>query len=143
MPTQSSLSEQAQADAQLQQAEVRRAEAALVAANTNLAKPLSLQAALADAATLLAKTERELNNLPFALEAAKTREKLAAENVRRKEEAGDAIIGRLLREARADLANATNAVQELIAREPTLKAQLKSLQQKQAALAERVKTLDR
>jgi len=132
---------QAQADAQLQQAEVWRAEASLVADKTNLEKPLSLQAELADAETLLAKTEREINKLPFALEAAKTREELAAENVRRKEEAGDAIIGRLLREARAELANATSAVQELIAGEPMLKAQLKSLQQKHAALAGRLKLL--
>ena len=132
---------QARADDQLQQAEVRRAEAALVAAKTNLAKPLALQAGLADAETLLAKTERELVKLPFALEAAKTRQQLAAENVKRKEAAGDAIAGRLLREARAELANATNAVRELIAREPTLQAQLEPLLQKRIALAERLKLL--
>lgn len=132
---------QAQANHALQQAEVRRAEAAFVAAKTNLEKPLALQAELADAETLLAKTERELVNLPFALKSAKTREQLAAENVKRKEAAGDAIVGRLLREARAELADATNAVQEMTAREPTLQAQLKSLRQKRTALAERLKLL--
>ena len=132
---------QTQANHALQQAEVRRAEAALVAAKTNLEKPLALQAELADAETLLARTERELINLPFALKSAKTREQLAAENVKRKEAAGDAIVGRLLREARAELADATNAVEELTAREPTLQAQLKSLRQKRTALAERLKLL--
>ena len=132
---------QSQANHVLQQAEVRRAEAAFVAAKTNLEKPLALQAELADAETLLARTERELVNLPFALKSAKTREQLAAENVKRKEAAGDAIVGRLLREARAELADATNAVQELTAREPTLQAQLKSLRQKRTALAERLELL--
>jgi len=132
---------EARAQQTLQQAEVHRARAALTAAQTNLAKPLILQAALADAETLLAETQLELVNLPYAIEAAKTREQLAAENVRRKEQAGDAIIGRLLREARAELATATNAVQELVAREPSLKSQHLSLRQKRNALAERLKLL--
>lgn len=132
---------QAKAKQTLQQAEFRRAEAALVAARINLAKPLSLQALLADAETLLAETQLSLGNLPYALEAAKTKQELAAENVRRKELAGDAISGRILREAHAELATATNAVNELIAREPILKMQLKSLQQKRDVLAEKLQLL--
>ncbi|TWU22737.1 efflux RND transporter periplasmic adaptor subunit [Bythopirellula polymerisocia] len=133
----------AQAEAQhtLQQAEVRRAEAALAAAKTNIAKPFSLQVALADAETLLSKTELELSNLPYALEAAQTQQVLAAENVRRKENAGDAITGRILREARAELATASNTVNELVAREPLLRSQFKSLAQKRDALAENLKLL--
>jgi multidrug efflux pump subunit AcrA (membrane-fusion protein) len=125
----------------LQQAEVQRAEAALIAAKTNLAKPLSLQAAVADAETQLAKTQGELDNLPFAVEAAKTRQQLAAESVSRKEAAGDAVTGRILREAHAELATAINAVQELLSREPTLTTQLQSLQQKRNALAEGLELL--
>ena len=132
---------QARAKQTLQQAEVRRAEAALVAARINLAKPLSLQASLADAETLLAETQLLLGNLPYALEAAKTKQQLAAENVRRKELVGDAIAGRILREARAELAAAVNAVNELTARKPTLLMQLKSLQQKWDASAEKLKLL--
>lgn len=132
---------EAEAEHSLQQAEVQRAEAALVAAQTNLAKPLSLQAALADAETMLSKTELALGNLPYAIEAAKTRQQLAAENVRRKEQAGDAIIGRLLREARAELATATNAVSELSAREPMLQTQVRSLRDKRNALAEQLQLL--
>jgi HlyD family secretion protein len=129
---------EAKARHSLQEAEVHRAEAILTAARTNLAKPLSLQATLADADTLLSENELELRSLPFALEAAKTRRELAAENVRRKEAAGGAISGRLLREARAELATATNAVDELVSREPTLKAQHDSLQRKRDALAEKL-----
>ncbi len=132
---------EAKAKHKLQQAEVRRAEAAFAAAKVNLAKPVSLQAALADAGALLAETKLTLGNLPFALEAAKTKQSLAEENVRRKELAGDAVIGRVLREARGELANAINAVKELIAREPSLKMQLTSLEQKRDALAEKLKLL--
>jgi RND family efflux transporter MFP subunit len=132
---------QARAMHTLQEAEVGRAKAALVAARTNLAKPVSLQASLADAGALLAETQLAIGNLPYALQTAKTKQKLAAESVRRKELAGGAIAGRILREARAELATATNAVNELAAREPTLQRQLESLQQKRDALAEQLSLL--
>lgn len=132
---------EAQSQHQLQQAEVRRAEATLSAAKVNLAKPIGLQVAVAEAETLLAKTQLELGNLPYALEAAQTRRELAAENVRRKELAGDAITGRLLREARAEMATATNARKELTAREPLLQMQLESLVRKRDALSENLQLL--
>jgi len=125
----------------MQEAEVRRAEGNLIAAKTNLAMPVSQQAALADAEAMMSQVQRERDNLPFAVKAARTRQQLAAENVRRKEAAGDAITGRVLREAQAELATASNAVRELEAREPTLKAQLESLRQKKAALAQKLKLL--
>jgi len=132
---------QAKAKHTLQQAQVDRAEAALVAARINLSKPVSLQASLADAGALLAETDIALGNLPFTLEAAKTRKELAAENYRRKELAGDAITGKVLREARAELATATNAVQGLMARKPKLAMQLKALQQKWDATSQKLKLL--
>ena len=69
---------QAKARHALQQAEVRRAEAALTAAQTNLAKPVNLQVSLADAGALLAETQLVIGNLPYALEAAKTNLQLAS-----------------------------------------------------------------
>lgn len=131
----------AQAKHLLQEAEVRRAEAELTAARTNLAKPLTLEGALADAQTRLAETELALGNLPFALEAARTAEALATENLRRKELAGQAVTGRLVREARAEVANAANAVRELAAREPRLRKQLEALAQKRDTLAEKLRLL--
>jgi len=132
---------QAKAQHTLQRAEVDRAKAILAAAQVNLAKPVNLQAALADAGALLAKTQLAMGNLPYLLETAKTKQALAEENVRRKELAGDAIPGRILREARAQLATATNSVQELTVRRPTLLLQLKSLRQKWDALDEKLRLL--
>lgn len=125
----------------LQVAEVARAKAAIEAATTNLEQPVVLRAALADADALLAKTEQELNNLPFAIEGAKTQLVLAQENVKRKEQAGDAILGRILREARAELAAAENTVNELISREPTLERQRESLERKRDAIAAQLSLL--
>lgn len=131
----------AEARYQMQLGEQRRAEATLEGVRKNLEKPVVLQAALADSDALLAQTQRELDNLPYAIEAAKTRQTLADENVRRKQLAGDAITGRVLREARAELATANNAVETLIATRPTLEAQLESLQRKRSALAEQLSLL--
>ncbi len=132
---------QAKAQHTLQQAEVDRAKATLAAAEVNLAKPVNLQASLADAGAMLAKTQLAIGNLPYLLEAARTKEALAKENARRKELAGEAIPGRILREARAELATATNSVKELDVRKPTLLVQLKSLQQKWDALDEKLRLL--
>lgn len=125
----------------MQAAEVSRAEAALEAARTNFASPVNLQAELADSEAKLSAVHRELNNLPFAIKTAKTREQLAAENVRRKQAAGDAITGRVLREAQAELATAANALEALIAREPTLVRQHDSLIQRRDALAKKLRLL--
>lgn len=119
----------------LQVGELRRAEAALAAARTHLEQPVVLQATLADADAAIAATERELSNLPYSIEAARTRLELAKDNVRRKEQAGDAIMGRLIREARAELATAENAVNVLVASRPTLESQADSLRRKREALA--------
>jgi len=132
---------EAKAAFELQEAEVARAEATLAAATTNLAQPTELQAALADAAAKLNETEIALSNLPFAIETAKSRLQLARENVRRKELAGEAISGRVLREARSELAAAENVVAELIAREPKLKAQAQSLADKRDALKRQLSLL--
>lgn len=125
----------------LQLAELDRARAKLTAAETNLAQPVALQAKLAESDAQLAETARELNNLPYAIQAARTQLELAEVNVRRKEQAGDAISGRLLREARAQLETAANAVKELASREPTLRAQRESLQRKRDAVASQLELL--
>lgn len=132
---------EAEARHKLQLAEVRRAEAALVAAKTNLSQPVTLQAEHAEAEAKVAEIQRELEALPFTLEAARTRQELAAENVRRKEQAGGAVSGRVLREARAELAGAVTAVEQLSASRQTLAAQLESLSNRRDALAARLRLL--
>jgi HlyD family secretion protein len=126
---------QAQASFRLAEADVHTAETALAAANNVLAHPNELRAALADSESLLEETKLTLGNLPYAIDAARNRRKLAADNVDRKEQAGAAIAGRVLREARAELLAAENGQAELEARLPTLEAQVAALQRKRAALS--------
>jgi RND family efflux transporter MFP subunit len=132
---------QAQANLRLATAEVKSAEAQLTAAQIALANPNELRAALADAESLLAETKLTLGNLPYAIQAATTRCQLATENVDRKEQAGDAVAGRLLREARAELAAAQSALAELQSRAPTLELQVAALERKRAALGEQLQLM--
>ncbi|QDV78314.1 efflux RND transporter periplasmic adaptor subunit [Botrimarina mediterranea] len=125
----------------LQEAEVSRAEATLAAARTNFARPTESQATLAEAGARLHETEVAISNLPYAIETARSRLQLATENERRKELAGQAISGRVLREARAELAAAKNTLAELVAREPKLEAQARSLREKRDALGEQLRLL--
>jgi multidrug efflux pump subunit AcrA (membrane-fusion protein) len=133
--------QQAEAHMRLCEADVQNAEAAVIAARIALEKPNALKVALADAKSLLAETQLTLGNLPYTIEAAKTRRQLAAENVARKEQAGDAIAGRLLREARSELALAESGLAELQSRGPTLQSQLAALQSKCAALSEQLQLM--
>ena len=125
---------EAQAALQLREAELKRAEATLVAAQANLQQPTELQAALAEAEARLANTRLTLSNLPFQLEAARSRRQFAAEALARKEQVGEAVSGKVVREACAELAAATSAMNELEAREPTLQAELAALTRKHDAL---------
>ena len=130
--------QQAEANLQLANAEVNNAEAGLTAARVALEKPNDLRAALADAESLLAETELTLGNLPYAIESATARAQLAKDSVDRKERAGQAVAGGILREARAELAAAQSALAELQARGPTLTLQVQALERKRAALHEQL-----
>ncbi len=132
---------QAQASLRLTEADVRSAETALAAAKTALENPNELKAALADAESLLEETKLSLGNLPYAIDAARNRRQLAVENVDRKEQAGAAIAGRVLREARSELSAMENAVAELEARLPTLEAQVAALERKRAALGQQLELM--
>ena len=126
--------QQAEANLRLCEAEVQSAVAALTAARTSLENPNELQAALAEAESRLAETNLILGNLPYTIDVAETHRQLAAENVARKEQAGQAIAGRVLREARGELAAADSALAELQSRGPTLVLQVEALTRKRAAL---------
>ena len=132
---------EAQSTLQLREAELKRAEATLVAAQANLEEPSQIQADHADAEAKLANTRLTLNNLPFQLEAARSRQKFAAESLERKEQVGEAVSGKIVREARAELAAATAALNELEAREPTLRAELAALVRKDTALHKRLELM--
>ena len=133
--------QQAQAQLRLSSADVQNAEANVIAARTALESPNELKAALADAQSMLAETNLTLGNLPFMIEAAKNRRQLAAENFDRKQRAGDAIAGRMLREAKSELAAAESALAELESRGPTLQLQATALENKRAALSNQLELL--
>jgi HlyD family secretion protein len=133
--------QQAEANKRLCAADVQNAEATLTAARIALEKPNELKAALADAESSLGEIKLTLGNLPYTIEAAQTRRHLAADNVARKEQAGEAVAERFLREARAELASAESALGELKSRGPTLQAQLVSLENKRAALCDQLQQM--
>ncbi len=133
--------QQAEASLRLAEAELQSTEGNLLAARTTLENPNELRAALADSESLLSETNLLVGNLPYAIEAAATRRKLAADNVDRKESAGNAIAGRILREAQAELSSAESALAELESRKPTLELQLAALQRKQAALSKQLEQM--
>lgn len=132
---------EAEADQKLQEAEVRRAEATLIAAKVNLAQPVQLQAELANADAELRAAQTELHRLPFEAQTARTQRDLAEGNNSSRQQASGAIAGRLLRESAAALASAENTLAELVAREPQLRHQIASLQQRRDALDARLRLM--
>ena len=133
--------QQAEANLRLRAAEVQNVEATVTSTRIALEKPNELRAALADAESLLSETKLTIGNLPYTIQAAKTRRQLAADNVERKEQAGEAVAQRFVREAHAELASADSALAELESRAPTLKSQLASLESKRAALSEQLQLM--
>jgi HlyD family secretion protein len=133
--------QQAEAALRLAAAEVQNVEATLAAARTALANPNELQAALADADSMLAEVRLTLGNLPHMIEAARNRRQLAADSLARKQSAADAIAGRLIREAEGELAAAETALAELESRGPTLVIQEEALERKRTALAEQLQLM--
>lgn len=133
--------QQAEATQRLRGAEVQNVEATLAAARTALEKPNELKATLADSESTLAEIRLTLGNLPFLIEAAKNRRQLAMDNLKRKQSVGDAVAGRVIREAQSELAAAESALAELGSRGPTLEIQSTALEHKRAALAEQLELM--
>lgn len=133
--------QQNEANLQLAEADVASARATLSAAQTSLSNPNELQAALADAESLLADTTLTLGNLPHLIDAVRNRQALAADVLNRKRQAGDAIPGRAVREAEAELIAAESALAELESRGPTLQAQAEALERKRVALADQLRLM--
>jgi HlyD family secretion protein len=130
----------AEAEKRYCDAECAAAHAVLHAARINLAQPVHLQATLAEAEAMLAKTETELASLPFLLRAAEARRKLAQlewDNRQRAANTG-AVPETTLRQAESDLEAAKASAEELKAREPRLKNEAAALSRKSDALRKRL-----
>jgi HlyD family secretion protein len=130
----------AEADVRLRKAEAAGAKAALQAARTNMENPVHLEASLAEADAILAQKETELSNLPFQRKTAEGRLELARtmhENLSKTFTAGALSAHRWL-EAENELKASTALAEELKAREPCVKREVKALTAKKDALHKRL-----
>lgn len=129
---------QAQAELQLREAELASAQAELTAAQAKHQQPVHLQAALAEAESLLAKAEGELAAQPFEIQAAKARELAARQQLESKQAAGSAVAGRQLQQAQGELDMAIAQHAQLRSRGELLKQEIAALQRKRTALAKQL-----
>ena len=119
-----------QADLDLREAEREEASSSLKAAQTRFEQPVHLEAALGEAEALLAKTETELKNLPFAVRRAEADELAARSDYEGKLAAKGVVKGIDIDIAHSTLASATALVEEL-------RDRLGSLERERAALIQR------
>jgi HlyD family secretion protein len=132
--------EQAQALLELRESEVREAQAALAAAQTNFDIPAHLELPVAQAQAALAAIETELSNLPHELERTRARLELArfAWETSQRLSSGQAITLLQIEEDRAEFDAAKALVAELTRREPALQKQQTALRRQVDAAAKRL-----
>ncbi|QDV25438.1 efflux RND transporter periplasmic adaptor subunit [Aureliella helgolandensis] len=126
--------EQAQVRLAIQKAELKRAEAARNAAQIRLAQPVHLQVQLADAQSMLAKTQTELAKLPFQIEAATADARFLKESLDGKNAARSAIAAIVVKDSEREYAAADAVLRELKQRGPNLQQEADALQAKVDAL---------
>jgi HlyD family secretion protein len=126
--------DQANSELQVRDAELTSARGMLKAAIANFEQPVHLKVALAQVESTQAKLKREIVNIPFAVRGEQARLEFAKQDLEGKQAAGDAVAGRLVQRAATEVAQATAAVEELEAREGTIKEELAALDRQRAAL---------
>jgi RND family efflux transporter MFP subunit len=124
----------AESELQLREAERASAQVNLKAAQTRVAQPLQLQAALAEADATLARSETELANLPFQLRAAESRQKFAKVNLDGKTAVAQTVAGFAISQAQSDLDSATASAEELKGRQVRLEREVQALTCRRDAL---------
>lgn len=133
--------EQAQADLDLRTAELESAQAELRAARLRREQPVHLEAHVAEAHSLLAKTETERAGMPFLIQAAEARLEYTRQSLSGKQAAEPAISRRVLLEAQSDFDRAQAELQELQARKLGLERESDALRQRHGALARQLELL--
>ncbi len=118
----------------LRQAELESARATLTAAQQHFDQPLHLQAIHAEADASLATLTTEIKNLPFLIQAAEARQKLARQDLDGKILVAEAIAGRSIQKAQSEFDSATATLEELKQRGPSLQRQQEAWQRKVDAL---------
>jgi RND family efflux transporter MFP subunit len=130
-----------QADLDLREAEREEASSSLKAAQTRFEQPVHLEAALGEAEALLAKTETELKNLPFAVRRAEADELAARSDYEGKLAAKGVVKGIDIDIAHSTLASATALVEELRDRLASLERERTALVQRRDALQTQLELL--
>lgn len=132
---------EAETNHDLQHAELERAQADLKAAKLRVENPVHLEAALADAESVLASSQTSLSQLPFLVRSAEARVKYDQQNLEGKLAAKGAVAGRLIQEARSVLSKTEAELEELKQRSPRLKREVDANQRKVEALSAQLKLL--
>src|SRR6478752_716356 len=117
----------AEADLQINQAELAAVQAEVQAAHTKFDKPVHLQAALGEAEAALAAVNTELKNLPFETRRAEAQLEFAEKDFKGKQSAKGSISERAVNEAKSVLDSSRATVDELHERVETLAAQQTAL----------------
>ncbi len=129
------------ADQQLREAEYQHAKAALVAAKTRMAKPVHLEAPLANADAALATLKTELANLPFQLKRAEAQLEFAEREYQRHVRASDSVSQREVEDAKTQVATLRALANELKLRESSLLSELKAVTNQRDAIKEQLDLL--
>lgn len=127
--------EQAAADLNLAESAVSQAQAELSAAKQLYENPLTMQAALAEAESLLAEAESEYAALPSRIDAAEAHLKFARQQLDGRRAARDAIAQRSVQESESQADAAAAELAGLQTRQETLPRQIKALQDRRESLA--------
>jgi len=135
------LVRQSKANLAFRQGEQARCEAELKAATIRVEQPVHLEVLLADAKGVLAKSRTELARLPYLLEAARSAEAFTRKSWEGKQTAQESLSNRSVQQAENDYVSANATLKELAVREPFLKNEVESLEQKVAAVQTQFKLL--
>ncbi len=133
--------DRAVANLNLEEAQLKEAEADLRAAVTRFSQPVHLQAGLNGADAELAQISTELKNLPFETRRAQAQLEFAKKDFQGKQTAAGAIAGREISEAKSAVEAAQATVEELQNRSNSLEKQQKALTERRDALETQLKLL--
>jgi RND family efflux transporter MFP subunit len=128
----------AEADLRLREAEVAGAKATLASARTNFDKPVSLEAAFAEADATLAQKETERATLPAQLKSAEARCLLARQTVGGAVRAGSAISALTMQQYEGERDMSHAAVEELKSRQARIEREIAAQTQRRDALRKRL-----
>jgi HlyD family secretion protein len=128
----------AEASVRLRKAEIVAAQAAVIAAKTNLEQPVHLRAALAEARAMLTQKKTEQGVLPSQLRSAEAREHIARLDYDRKQKLGDVVSATEIDRAKAEWQITTAGVDEIKSKQVTLIKEVEALTEKCDALKRRL-----